>query len=235
MSKEIASVLGEMSIHERENDIYCRTLVMAANDLIGYESSWQKLALFQHFNLPTRLLDWSSSLITAIMFAIAPCLECRVHCAQKNKCDRKEYNPRILMLDPQKMHAALHKDSPIGNLVAVTIGVDDKKLQDYAEVFITREQAWDLKGGPIFLEVPWRNARIRAQKGYFTFHPDDRLSFDDIIGHEDWLTEIIIEKKLLHKLRDEIIATGSTEYDLYPDIMHLAKYFARAHRKKEAQ
>jgi hypothetical protein len=223
----------ERQLFLRENDIYCRTIVMAANDLQSYQSSWQLLALFQHYQLPTRLLDWSSSLITAIMFAIEPCLECRNEtCKSDSKCNKEDYNPRIWLLDPKKMHGDLHKRTKLARLYAVTIGVDDSKIQDYKTTFIEKRNSkiWSYKNGPIFLEIPWANPRIRAQKGYFTFH-NDSIPLENMPTSRNWLSRIEISKHLISQLKDEISTIGTNEFDIYPDITNLSKFFERSHAK----
>ena len=64
------------SIARTENNFYCDAMVMAAADLSNVSNSWQALALFQHYEIPTRLLDWTSSLTSALFFALLPCLKC---------------------------------------------------------------------------------------------------------------------------------------------------------------
>lgn len=225
----------EDSVFLRENEIYCRTIVMAEKETPFGSSSWQTLALFQHYQLPTRLLDWSSSLITAIMFAIEPCLECnKTLCATSKKCSKKNYSPRIWVLIPKRMHESLHKGTDLEKLFAVTIGVDDKKIQNYLDIFVqSRDQAskWKYKNGPIFLEIPWNNPRIRAQKGFFTFHAND-IPLEEIPESREWLTCIKISRHLILELKNEIEVIGTNEFDIYPDISSLAKYFDRHHKMK---
>jgi len=225
------------SIFLRENEIYCRTIVMAEKEAPVGASSWQTLALFQHYQLPTRLLDWSSSLITAIMFAIEPCLECKkTLCATSEKCSKKDYSPRIWILIPRLMHSNLHQKTSLEKLFAVTIGVDDNKIQDYLSIFVqnkNQESKWKYKNGPIFLEIPWNNPRIRAQKGFFTFHAN-ATPLEDVPGSYKWLTRIEISRDLILTLKKEISLIGANEFDIYPDISNLAKYFDRQHTRKSA-
>ena len=57
------------SLARTENNFYCDAMVMGAKELSNVQDSWQALALFQHYEIPTRLLDWSSSLTSALFCA----------------------------------------------------------------------------------------------------------------------------------------------------------------------
>jgi hypothetical protein len=68
-----------------ENNLFCDAWVMGANELLENANSWELLAQFQHYQIPTRLLDWTSSLISAIFFSISNCLNC-VSYRKEEKC-----------------------------------------------------------------------------------------------------------------------------------------------------
>jgi hypothetical protein len=218
------------SLSVTENMFYCDTWVMAANELKGVSSSWEALALFQHYQIPTRLLDWTSSLISAIFFAISKCLGCKrdLKCGKDKECEEPD-PPVIWILDPQKMHGKLHKNTKLYAMSAVTIGVDDAIIQDYKKVFVEAERGekiWKFRNGPIFMEIPWNNPRIRMQKGYFTFHASDK-PLQSLIGERNGLAQIEIQIYSIRKMVQELNTIGITEYDVYPDIASLGQYFRR--------
>lgn len=217
---------------ERENEIFCRTIVMASSEISKVSSSWNLLAMFQHYQIP-RLLDWSSSLMTALMFALKPCFECAEVC-KNGKC-KKSVSPVIWVINPFEMHDSIHKGTEVQGLIAITVGADDNILQDYKKIFIqssgrkSRKGEWKYKRGPIFLEIPWANPRIKAQKGSFTFHYDSK-PIDDFRSCGKWLRKIEIPTRKAKKIRDELIAIGMNEFDIYPDLIHLAETFERTQR-----
>ena len=185
-------------------------------------SSWECLAIFQHYGIPTRLLDWSSSLINAIFFSIIDC----VHCS-KIKCNRplKKCNgyPCIWILDPDKMHEKLH---PGCENIAFTIGVDH--IQQYDECYVVDDNSskWQYNSGPIFMEIPWTHPRIRRQKGYFTFHPND-TPLEEMVSEDGGLVKIELYKDLRDCVLDEFEVIGISEHDIYTDLASLSTYLKR--------
>lgn len=215
------------SIDYTENMLFCDAWVMGATELAGIRNSWEALALFQHFEIPTRLLDWSSSLPSALFFAVQKCLRCD----KQGKCEKLrkscDGNPVIWVLDSKKMHEKLHAGKRAGLLSAITIGVD--QVQDYKEEFVIKEastNSWDYKAGPVFLEVPWTNARIRSQKGFFTFHCDNN-PLENILDETSGLIKIELGKKHRSTIVEEFNAIGLTEHGIFTDLVSLANYFKR--------
>lgn len=209
--------------YKTENNLYCDSLVMGGQEISHCRSSWERLAIFQHFGVPTRLLDWSSSLINGLYFAIESCMDC-----PKDICERYGVkcsgNPVLWVLDPEKMH---DKYYPSANKVAFTVGVD--KVPDYEEYFIRTESArrrWPYKKAPIFLEIPWNNSRISRQKGYFTFHSND-IPLEKQITPKGGLLRIELKKHMRNQVREEMKRIGITEHDIYPDLVSLSRYLRK--------
>ena len=177
-----------------ENNFFCDALVMGAAEMANAKNSWEQLALLQHYEIPTRLLDWSSSLTSALFFALLKCLKCdRIHNCQRlrKSC---EGNPVIWVLDPYKMHQAFYGGDPAAVVqLAVTIGVD--AVPDYKTEFVVKEAPandWPYTAGPpIFMEIPWVSARMRSQKGYFTFHYSQE-ALENLVGERNGLVKIVI-------------------------------------------
>lgn len=215
------------SVPRTENNFYCDAQVMAAADLSKATNSWQALALFQHYGIPTRLLDWSSSLTSALFFALLSCLKC----PQAGNCKRLKKsccgNPIIWVLDPHKMHRSLYPAEPVKDMLAVTVGIDP--LPEYRDEFVLKEStanAWPYKAGPVFLEIPWIDIRIRSQKGFFTFHADD-VPLETHLDESKGLVRIPITKKYRGDIVEEFDALGINEHDIFTDLVSLANFFKR--------
>jgi len=208
-----------------ESHYYCDAWVMAGNDLKDTKNTWEILAQFQHYQIPTRLLDWSSSLISAIYFSIEKCLSCKYQNSDcKIKSDYCKGNPTIWLLDPQGMHKHLHKKDCFRDNCAVTIGVDN--IIDYKDAFITLSKKWPYSDGPLFMEIPWRNDRIKSQKGYFTFHTNEK-PLDEIAKKAKWLSKVEIQQDDKIDLISEFKLLGIREHDIYPDLLSLGQYVNR--------
>lgn len=214
-----------------ENNLYCDALVMAAGELARTGNSWETLALLQHYEVPTRLLDWTSSLTSALFFALLRCLKCNKaqDCRKlRQSCDG---NPVIWVLDPHKMHQRLFPSDPVCDKVAITIGVDP--VADYMQEFVLNEAGsnqWPHTAGPVFLEIPWTNARMKSQKGFFTFHPDER-PLESLIDESGGLVKVLIPKKYRGDIINEFKAVGVNEHDIFTDLVSLANFFKRRYTK----
>jgi hypothetical protein len=216
----VPGLLRQPIDHAKENQLFCDCLIMSGNDVTSHKSSWESLALFQHYGIPTRLLDWSSSLVHALYFAASKCL----HCSYRKECKKSKKachgNPTLWILDPEKMHEHLY---PKKELIAFTIGIDH--IPDYSEFFVRKNRAsrWPYKSGPIFVEIPWTNPRIKSQKGYFTFHAKD-TPMDSLKTASSWLTKYEFNGKERGKLLDELETINIGENDIYTDLVSLARH-----------
>jgi hypothetical protein len=165
----LPSLLRKTVSNYKENNVYCDCWIMGNQEFKDTKNSWEILAILQHYGIPTRLLDWSTSIINALYFAISDCLDCKARCRNASMQKRNKNckgNPIIWVIDSCNM---IQKFYPKLDLYAFTIGIDE--IQDYAETFVKSDgKDWKYKKGPVFLEIPWNNQRIKQQKGYFTFH-----------------------------------------------------------------
>jgi hypothetical protein len=122
------------------------------------------------------------------------------------------------------MHKELLPEQYKNKYAAITIGVDE--ISEYKDVFITNEKEWTLGNAPIFLEIPWKNERMSKQKGYFTFHPNQK-ELDKFDNSNTWLKKIEINKNEIESIINEINIIGVNDHDIYSDLPSLRKYFNR--------
>lgn len=213
-----------------ENNLYCDSWIMAGKEIAASRNSWEILAHFQHYGIPTRLLDWTSSLVNAIFFSITNCEMCKT----KSDCTDNFINgicqgtPCVWILDSASMHKCFYdKEDKIKNNYSITIGIDD--FPDYFESFVKwPKNDWPYKNGPIFIEVPWLSDRIKTQKGYFTFHPCKKdIDLMDESERNKFSRKVEISSKNIPALLEEIKVIGITEYDVYPDLSALGSYLKK--------
>ena len=215
-----------------DNYLYCDATVMGRSELTLANNSWEKLATLQHHDVPTRLLDWSSSLVSALFFAFNSCLRCSsiLTCSKTVTSKACIGFPIIYVLDPSKMHDKLYPR--IINKMAITVGVDE--LLDYEKEFVVKHHSkndWKYKNGPVFLEIPWFDTRMQAQKGYFTFHLD-KTPLETLLRENDGLIKISIPEDSIKSICEEFTILGINEFDLFRELPSLAHYLKLKYRLK---
>lgn len=195
----------DFTIQDKEVNFYCESFIR--RNLIFQESlsSWEALAFFQHYGVPTRLLDWTESFAAALFFATEII---------------KTKTPQICILNPFELNKDVTKNNKI-----FTVGIDD--VDDYAEHFIKieDEHTWRYDK-PIFLEIPWTNERIKAQRGYFTFHPNE-ISLEKSCPNCVRRIDIPYDEETSDDIKKFLELSGINEYTIYPDLEGLGKFLKR--------
>jgi hypothetical protein len=161
------------------------------------EFKWAQIA--QHYGLPTRLLDWTESAITALYSA---CLKPRkdgiVFILNPIDLNRLTDRSRPRILDPQG-----DKDIILKYLKAKP--TQSKKGRNY----------------PVAVNPVWSSDRLIAQKGTFTLH-GSRFSLDD--AGVSSLVAVPILSDYKPKLRLELRRVGVDEMTLFPELEHSCRH-----------
>jgi hypothetical protein len=203
----IPSFLRNETNETTEHNLY-QECFARANHLISRDAtSWERLAFFQHYGIPTRLLDWTESLAVALFFAVkgAPV---RPHLWITNAFRLNQTNM-----------AAVRPRIPVAGL---------DPLSDYYDCFIRIEgrMEWPLRL-PIFLQIPWTTERLRAQGGFFTFHPSPKRM--DLLCPE-YLRRVDIPNDAFAGVRRFLELAGITEHTVFPDFVGLAGFMRNRYR-----
>jgi hypothetical protein len=179
-----------------------------ANNLIARDStSWERLAFFQHYGIPTRLLDWTESFGVALFFAIRDNPDCPhiwiVNAFRLNKSNDASEQPRILMA-----------------------GLDN--LPDYHDCFVRIDNriVWPYSK-PIFLQIPWTTERVRAQSGFFTFHATNE-SIEET--NPKYFRKVDIPAEAIAGALKFLNNAGINEYTVFPDFVGLAGFLRSRYR-----
>lgn len=156
------------------------------------------LPLMQHYGLPTRLLDWTESLLVATFFALSQ--------------DSNETEAAIWMLAP-------------GNLNEFSIGYIIPFLTDErAEPYITDAFSGNSKAenqNTIAVFAPRTDRRMAAQLGNYSIH-GNREALELHPESSSFLSRIIIPLESRDEIRTDLSVSGIRRSSLFPDLVNLA-------------
>lgn len=159
--------------------------------------SW--LLLMQHYGLPTRLLDWSESLLCAAYFAVSH--------------EERREPAAIWALVPAKL-------SEVHGLGAVI------PIHASRDVQLLAKAAFELNSVPIeAFALPLQPAhidlRMACQKSVFTVH-GDRLDLAELDIAGKALMKLVIENEDVDSIRSDVSVLGASRTTYFPDIFALA-------------
>ncbi len=184
-----------------ENNLYCdfRSLV---GPRIHFSSSWETLFAMRHEGVPTRLLDWTENLGTALFFAFdAPAVQ----------------DPHIWILNPYALNKKAVRAETLQN-------PEEDFKKDYQSTYASRcnDKSIVIHKLPVAIYPNRSNDRIFAQRGLFTIHGSNERALEDI--YPDCVERINITKPLLPKLQKLLSTFGINKYSVYPDFQGLCDY-----------
>jgi hypothetical protein len=171
------------------------------------QNSWQLLAEMQHNGVPTRLLDWTDILASALYFALT---DFRLRVEKYWFDERKKHpktstpiefppeavtkdlaTPSLWILNPYYLARHSSKRDRIWDLTL------DSDL-DYYKCFIEQKK-WEFDD-PIPIYSPWKNQRIAAQRGMFLVWGYNRHALEAILKYGSREAPGIIKRVKMNKL-----------------------------------
>ena len=186
--------------HEQRfyNEFYCRAGTRHArcpseSDLAGW------LSLMQHYRLPTRLLDWSSSPLVAAYFAV-------------EESEKTVGDACIWALAP----AALNESQGFEPLL---YPLSAKSLRPLLRPAKKGDDTTDKIIAAMAVEA---DTRMQMQQGAFTVHSSS-TPLNLLADSDKWLRRFTVPTKCVSTLRRELRLLGYRADYLFPDLEALAK------------
>ncbi len=154
--------------------------------------SWEVLAEMQHYRAPTRLLDWSEVLAISVYFALKSYIRELMQIWEPKPepgqglllepeadgrlafcCPKSLPVPRVWILNPYRLSRLARKENALWDPTR------DQRHDYFESLFVNYSWEFEL---PVPIYIPWRNARIAAQRAMFTVQGLNTQSLDIQLG-----------------------------------------------------
>jgi len=164
----------------------------------SFEAIADWLCLMRHHGLPTRLLDWTQSILVAAFFAV----------------DEDEY---------AKDEGVIYVLAP--GLLNRRWGGEGRIFQMKQQTLASTLQAAFLTGKPsdqVFAALPSEiDPRMLLQQSVFTIHGSAK-PLEQFPNSDEFLMRFIIPPEMKPRIQDVLRLCGITQATLFPDLGHLA-------------
>ena len=190
-----------------------------------HRSVWKQMILGQHHGLPTRLLDWTYSPLTAMHFATTT-----------NNLDKMDkYDCVIWKINIEEIHKLLpvkYRDA-LGEENAGIFTVE--MLQKIAPDTETYDN--DMNGSAmVIIEPPSIDPRIINQYSYFSVIPSNMEDIEAFLAENTTSTvKYVIKKELRWRIRDMLDQLNINERIVYPGLDGLTQWLTRHYYVKDEE
>ena len=218
---------------EKKNDIELAILrnfvkYAALEDPALKTSIWRQMIVGQHHGLPSRLLDWTYSVLIALHFATSG----------ENLDDMSKNDAVLWQIDILEMNKRLPKNyqTTLKNESAFLMPVDmmDSLTRGGNTYDILNRYDSDMgTASMVFLEPPSIDQRIIGQYSYFSIIPSRIENLQDDTGIETFLDETqntvkyIISTDLKWRIRDMLDQMNINERILFPGLDGITSWMKR--------
>lgn len=218
---------------EKKNDIELAILrnfvkYAALEDPALKTSIWRQMIVGQHHGLPSRLLDWTYSVLIALHFATSG----------ENLDDMSKNAAVLWQIDILEMNKRLPKNyqTTLKNESAFLMTVDmmDSLTRGGNTYDILNRYDSDMgTASMVFLEPPSIDQRIIGQYSYFSIIPSRIENLQDDTGIETFLDETqntvkyIISTDLKWRIRDMLDQMNINERILFPGLDGITSWMKR--------
>ncbi|MEZ8635476.1 FRG domain-containing protein [Vibrio cyclitrophicus] len=170
------------------------------------KENWDLILDMQHYGLPTRLLDWTTSMGTAIYFALR----------------NNPTTPCVWVLNPFELSKLSTDEDTIFDSSIMTPANPTSKRDFDLFNLLSGASKYQL---PFSIQPPHGNRRIAAQRGMFTVHSKLRGSIEELAPNV--VRRIDIPLDLIVPLQGYLEALGIDDYSMFPDQYGLSEFLKK--------
>ncbi len=159
----------------------------------------------QHHGVPTRLLDWTESALTALYFAV-------------DNDQNKTQDGALWILLPTELNKYSKIDSDEDDFIPSFDNSD--VLGAYEPLAFNREKVTKLL--PLAAIATRNNPRMQAQLGVFTISHRDKTPIEEI-GSKKHIWKYIIPKLKKKIIKQELALLGISKFQLFPELSSIGE------------
>lgn len=209
------------NLRRKERRVIDSFKMFAREDLKHGITDWHVLLLGQHYQLPTRLLDWTSSPLAAMYFA-----------AEKHPKEDGEIWC-VLRLDTISALSANFAD------LLQKQGTNQFSLESLSTEFPSMDD-FDAAAPALadrsllFFEPPSISPRIVNQYAFFSVMPDPCSKTHECLeAHEHWCWKVIVPAELKKEIRERLLVMNISERTIYPGLDGLSRWIRAYYQDDE--
>lgn len=147
----------------------------------------------QHYGIPTRLMDFTTSHITSLLFAV-----------EKSFQQDTDKDAVVYFLNPSMLNMKFKQQMSIINI--------SNESKDSLEGL----------DGPVVIQGRKINPRVNAQKGLFVLFQDDDKALE-LINDDSILKKVVIKSDCTKEILASLYSMGITFSHIYPELSSVAK------------
>ncbi|MHC4517527.1 MAG: FRG domain-containing protein [Planctomycetota bacterium] len=169
------------------------------------QTDWDWLFLMQHYGLPTRLLDWTESCLTALYFAVTE--------------PYRDVDAAVWMLDPFHLNKTVAGVGPyiqdvFSPCLRKYLPDDRRDLPNVPD---------DIPEPPMAIDPAYNSPRIMAQRGMFTIHGSNATPLEEWDAMADRCMKIVIPKDSLRDIKFQLGWAGIRETNVFPELASVGR------------